>query len=94
MPITPLKREVFVRTASGEELKLGDITEISIEETIPEIDDPYLCITHMAEMTGTFIVNTDFMQQPKVKIKLFGMTNNFIRLHGGRPMRTIPRRFL
>ena len=32
--------------------------------------------------------------QPKSKIHIFGVTNNTIRLHGGRPMRTIPRRFL
>lgn len=94
MQITPLKREVFVRTASGEEFKLGVITELSIEEPIPEIDDPYLCITQMPEMTGTFVVTADFMKQPKVKLKLFGLTNNYIRLHGGKPMRRIQKRFM
>lgn len=85
-------RNIFMRDVStGAEYELGEVKEI---EFVPaELDECYVSPL-LPQLTGTFEVSCDVFFQPKVKIRLFGLTNNCIRLHGGRPMRKISRRFL
>lgn len=85
-------RNLFMRDiATGAEFELGEIKEIEI---VPADPDECCVSTTLPSLTGTFEVSLDVFLQPKTKIVLFGLTNNYIRLHGGRPMRKIPRRFL
>lgn len=73
---------------TGKCIELDGITKIEFATEQPD-DRSY--IPNISEtMECTFRVSI----QPKCKLQLFGITNNCIRLHGGRPMRTINRRFL
>lgn len=96
MTISPISASLIIKNnKTGEEYKLGDITEIEEigDRMYPE--DPYgtISVLSMVTLTGTFIVTADGFRDPKVRMKLYGITNNYIRMHGGKPMRTLPRRF-
>lgn len=85
--------KLYVSFNDGTKILLGNVTEISSIE--PDTLDPYdHLVTSTRRLSGTFETTMDFKLQPKVKIKLYGISNNYIRLHGGKPIRTIPRRFL
>lgn len=56
-------------------------------------DDVYTECTGNIPSAGELTITFSVFVQPKDKLALWGTTNNSIRLHGGRPMRTIPERF-
>lgn len=88
------KPKLYAIYDDGTKIDLGYVMEISTIE--PDLLDPYddNLITSPQRLSGTFETTTDFTLQPKVKIKLFGISNNYIRLHGGKPLRTVRKRFL
>lgn len=95
----PQASKLYMQTESGEVFMLGDVTEINLEPYDPTCDcERYITTSIRPPITGTFEVSFDFvsdiMCQPKVKLKIFGITNNCIRMHGGRPMRKISQRHL
>lgn len=84
--------KLYVSFNDGTKILLGDVTEISTIEL--DTLDPYdPLVISPQRLSGTFETTMDFKLQPKVKLKLFGVSNNYIRLHGGKPLRTIRKRF-
>ena len=97
MTITPNSSSLIIKNEkTGEEFKLGAIAEIEEVGDRMYPEDPYgtISVLSMVAMTGTFIVTADGFRNPKVRMKLYGISNNCIRMHGGKPMRTLPRRFM
>ena len=76
-----------LNSKTGEWEKLEAITDICIEDS----DEQYI----PAKISATSMnIKFEFKIQPKTKLKLlYGVSNNFIRLHGGKPLRTIKKRF-
>lgn len=74
---------------TGEYTELTGITEINIG-TAPEP----LNIPDMQNISDGMEFTVKLKLQPKAKIHLLGVTNNCIRMHGGKPIRTIQKRFL
>lgn len=85
MEENPLPIVYAYTTDTGEYVELNGIAEINIDSVSESPDIP---------MIGGMEVTLKLKLQPKSKMHLLGMTNNCIRLHGGRPIRTIPDRFL
>jgi len=89
--------KLFAVFDDGAKLELGDVVEISADPQ--DIFDPFdFNILYQPErVKGVFELSHTLTVdgfQPKIKLKLFGLSNNYIRLHGGKPLRTVRKRFL
>lgn len=82
--------DFYVFDANGEKHRLAVTSMDMITTEIQNGNDELKLFKPPEELTFT----CRLIIQPKSKIHILGLTNNSIRLHGGRPMRTIPRRFL
>ena len=84
-----------VDNKTGKKYELGEITEFKENsEPLDLFDDELVCrINKTYSVTGTFTCASD-LRRPKVRMHLYGISNNWIRMHGGKPMRTLPRRFM
>lgn len=102
MRLTERNQRLFIKDMdTGAIFDLGDVAHIERLEceeihTDPMLNDEFEHIYKPAVISGTFECHMDLAtMQPKVKIRMFyGITNNFIRMHGGKPLRRIPKRFL
>lgn len=91
----PQASKLYMQTESGEVFMLGNVTEISLEPYDPTCDcERYITTSIRPPITGTFEVTFDVFLQPKAKLNFYGISNNFIRLHGGKPLRRVKRRYL
>lgn len=82
----------YIDHDTGERNVIGCITEtLSI---VPIEDDVYTTYTEEIAEAESLTITFSVFVQPKRKLMLWGLTNNSIRLHGGRPLRTIPKRFI
>lgn len=81
----------YIDHVTGKRKVIGCITEtLSID---PVDDDVYPTYTEVIADAESLTLTFSVFVQPKDKLALWGTTNNSIRLHGGRPMRTISKRF-
>lgn len=79
---------------TGDVFELGNLIEIGTGDPYDSPYDDYLTES-FPHLTGTFEITASIeTMQPKVKLRLFGISNNSIRMHGGKPIRTIQKRFL
>ena len=81
-----------INQETGEVFELGSIDSIdyrTLQEdygTLQEIDSK--------KMPGSISFEFKMKIQPKTKLVLLGITNNCIRMHGGKPIRRVQKRFL
>lgn len=84
---------------TGDIWELGEITQIEkcVSDEIlldPMWHEPDV-ITSLPMARGSFECSASINLQPKVKLRLFyGVSNNFLKMHGGKPLRRISKRFL
>lgn len=76
-------------TETGECIELDGITKISLCVDTEQSD-----IADIPNISDGLEFTCSFQLQPKTKMHILGVTNNSIRLHGGRPIRKIPKKFL
>ena len=69
--------------------KLGFMTS-DPDPVIDPDECEYVESITMSPITMSFEIQI----QPKDKLRLLSVTNNAIRLHGGRPLRTVPKKFM
>ena len=70
---------------TGEWFELGEAIYLSSDDFLDGYD--------RSEVSTTMSATLTLYIQPKDKLKLLGITNNSIRLHGGKAIRTVPKRF-
>ena len=93
MSVSAMERKIGILYAinpiNQESFELGDIgnldyTTLQDDAFSPDVFKPF-----------SFSFSSKLRLQPKDKMKIFyGLTNNSIRMHGGKPIRRVPERFL
>lgn len=80
-----------INSKTGEKFEIGEAANLDASLLM---GCDFVEFPHPWTTSGTLsMISTPI--QPKAKAKLvFGMNNNYIRFHGGKPLRTIRRRFL
>ena len=73
---------------TGKYFELGEPVYLSSDDFL----DGYEC--DLSEAPTTISATFTLYIQSKDKLKLLGITNNYIRLHGGKAIRRVPKRFL